>query len=106
MSESVIWKYPLFSSAAKQVDDHIELTLDLPTEAQVLSAQVDNKTDDITLWVVADPTFATTTKRTFAIVPTGAQFPSDWARGFVKGNYYIGTVQQGMFVWHVFEIHS
>ena len=82
---SVIYKFPL------RVTD--EQTINMPTGAKILSVQFQN--DQLCVWARIDNEYFKS-KRTFLIVGTGHRFPDD-------GRQYIGTVQQGPFVWHVFE---
>lgn len=64
----------------------------IPAGARVLTAQI--QAGAITLWVLVDPSRPTESRR-FRISGTGwdLPFPSE----------YIATVQDGPFVWHVFE---
>lgn len=82
----VIWKYPL-DEAGRQ-------TLLMPRGARVLCVQV--QADEMQLWALVDDR-APNEPRNFAVYGTGHDLPG-------KPGEYLGTVQLGAFVWHVFEI--
>lgn len=75
---------------------HIEFNdvVEIPEGGQVLSFQYQN--DKPTIWVLVDPTNKPV-KRKFSINGTGWELPDD-------GMDYIGTTQDGGFVWHLFEL--
>lgn len=78
-----IFKYPLTTIT----------TLDLPRESQVVSFQIQDRTP--TIWVLQE-TNNEKISRTFFIVGTGWEITQE--------NFeYIGTAQDGYFVWHLFE---
>ena len=79
-----IHKYPLTERITQ---------LMLPYGAQILTAQT--QSGIVCLWALMDPARATQ-RREIEIVGTG--WPMDAAE-----RRYIGTVQQEVFVWHVFE---
>lgn len=79
-----IWKYPL------DVTD--QQTVGMPAAAQVLS--VADQAGALTVWALVD-TEAAIEPRRFWIVGTGRPMP-------VSGATFLGSVQQGPFVWHVF----
>ena len=81
-----IWKFKLELSCEQDVQ--------LPTGAKVLTAQYQN--GSLFIWAVVDPMEVETGYRRFLIFGTGHEM-SDVAMR------YISTVQQGAFVWHVFE---
>lgn len=66
----------------------------MPEKAEILTVQMQN--DEITLWAICDPEAKKVTRK-FDIVGTG------WAYNFADKKY-IGTVQDGAYVWHLFEI--
>jgi hypothetical protein len=68
----------------------------MPKGAKVLSVQ--NQGDEITLWALVDPDEAFAESRFFAIVGTGQNFP------YAANMQFIGTVQVGSYVFHVFEV--
>jgi hypothetical protein len=80
-----IWKYEL------RVVDH--QTVQMPIGARILTVQVQR--DALCLWAIVDQEAKRET-RIFCIFGTGERFNRPDAT-------YIGTVQDGDFVWHVFE---
>lgn len=80
-----IWKFPLNLLNVQQVS--------MPTGARVLSVQLQG--DTICLWAEVDPK-AEQQPRDFYIVGTGHEYNP-------RGLEYRGTVQTGVYVWHVFE---
>lgn len=83
----IIYKYPLIANGRSFI------TLELPWDAVPLSFQMQN--DIPTLWVEMKQTTANLVKRTFLCVGTGISFEGKWN--------YIGTTQDGGFVWHLYE---
>lgn len=83
-----IWKFP-FTVAG-------EFEIVMPQLAQVLDVQMQGRTP--CLWARLDPTMPNAT-RYFRIVGTGHDMPDsmEWNAD------YIGTFQDGPFVWHLFE---
>lgn len=71
-------------------------SLQLPVDAEILCFQIDIKTGTPTIWVKLIPE-TEYEQRNFALVGTGNPIE------FEDGNY-IGTVQLGYFVWHLFEL--
>ena len=86
-SENVrtIWKYRL------PLDDLVRISM--PVGAQSLCVQMQG--DVLTLWAMVDEDAPTEIRR-FVVAGTGHPLPA------VLG-HYLGTVQPGVFVWHVFE---
>lgn len=82
-----IWKYQI-----PLVD---EFTLRMPKGACILTVQAQNNHG--CLWAMLNPE-AEPEERRFCVVGTGDPMP--------PGVQYVGTYQQeeGMFVWHVFEV--
>lgn len=80
-----IWKYDLPLSPR-------QIVVGMPAGAKILSAQ--NQDGAIQLWAMVDP-LAGAQERRFQIVGTGGEAP--------RGSY-LATVQQGSFVWHIFEM--
>lgn len=80
-----IWKFPL------EITD--EQTVKMPATANIIAVQFQG--EQLMLWAVVDPkvTFANVVVR---IVGTGNPFPD------ANDCRFVGTVQQGPFVWHVF----
>lgn len=83
---NVVWKFTLARNLVQEIP--------MPKGAVILSVQL--QADAIRLWALVDPDFTTTTMRKFAVIGTGVTFDFD--------ELFIGTVQTGAFVWHVFEI--
>lgn len=83
---NTIWKY-ILPLTAKQI-------VFMPRGARILTVQIQE--GNICLWAIVD-TDNGNEERRFAIVGTGApnEIPTD--------STYIGTCQDGAFVWHVFE---
>lgn len=68
----------------------------MPIGSVPLDVQVDAKNGAITLWALVDPQAELQEVR-FDVVGTGHSLPDS-----CSPNFYLGTVQQGPFVWHVF----
>lgn len=85
----VVYKYPL-----PFILD-VPSTHAMPRGARVLTCQIQNNT--VCIWAAVD-TQMPMDNRSFQIVPTGV--PSE----AVSGNLYVGTVQDGPLVWHIFEV--
>ena len=83
-----IWKYKLDMAVVTEVE--------MPEGANVLQFQ--NQGGAMTFWAAVD-TEAATEKRTFRVVGTGQPIPD--VTGFEMR--YMGTVQCGIYVWHIFE---
>lgn len=70
----------------------------MPEGAEILTAQY--QANRATIWAIVDPE-AKKELRTFLVVGTGHLLPPS------KVIRYIGTLQQLVFVWHIFEeIHD
>jgi hypothetical protein len=72
-----------------------EGSVEMPIGAKILSTQTQN--DRPYIWTLVDID-AECEFRNFAIVGTGHDFPE--ADDFT----YINTIQDGQFVWHIFEL--
>jgi hypothetical protein len=72
-----------------------EGSIEMPIGAKILSIQ--NQDDRLYIWALVD-TDAECEFRYFTIVGTGHDFPE--ADEF----NYINTIQDGPFVWHIFEL--
>lgn len=89
----VVWKYPLFN--LKQLHDD-QTTVLIPGLAEPLTIGLQD--NSVCLWARVDPETARV-RRTFRLVGTGHKHPNEeepWI--------YRGTVFDGPFVWHVFEV--
>lgn len=82
-----IWKYPI------PVTDHFEI--EMPGAAQVISVQIQQGKPFI--WAIVGPNI-TPAPRKFRLVGTGNDFK------LMPTDKFIGTFQDGPFVWHLFEI--
>lgn len=87
--EKVIWKYPLELTGEMQL-------ISMSPGAEFLSVQV--QTTSITMWFKVDPKDMNQVPRKFQIEGTGHVFEDN------DNREYLGTVQTGAFVWHIFEI--
>jgi hypothetical protein len=83
-----IWKFNL-ATTDKQ-------TIQMPKGARILCLQMQNA--KATMWAIVDDT-KPLTNRVFVTVGTGRPI----ADTFLESSYYVGTYQDGWFVWHVFE---
>lgn len=83
-----IWKYTLPRSGLSD--------LRMPADAKVLSVGMQN--DVITIWVLVDP-FNERIDRHIVVKGTG--HPIDET---VENSNFIGTIFDGPFVWHVFDL--
>ena len=74
-----------------------EFIVEMPTEAEVLTVQIQFGRPCI--WVLVDPSKEEVEERKFGFVGTGNPAP------FLEIANYIGTVQQnqGGLIWHLFE---
>ena len=83
-----IFKYPIAS-----VDDVVEV--EMPFEAYILDVQMQHGRPVI--WAMVDPDSGLV-KRHFQVVGTGNHV------NFRVRPLYVGTVQDGSFVWHFFDL--
>lgn len=86
MSSLRIYKYPL---------GDFQTDVELPVQGTILTAQMQD--GRVTLWAAVDISRGVE-KRRIRVLPTGADLPD--------GYEYIATVQDGFYVWHVFEAHG
>ena len=77
-----IYKYPI-------VDEKIEA----PAGSQILTCQLQRA--DFCVWALVNPEVRETNTWTVKVVGTGQDFDS-------VGWSYLNTVQDGIFVWHIF----
>ena len=85
-----IYKYKLTSTAEEQ-------RLQLPFDAVILDVQIQN--GRLCLWAVVDPD-KDNLSRCFRVFGTGWDLPYR----FTTRYKHLKTVQDGGFVWHVFEV--
>jgi hypothetical protein len=83
-----VWKFPLFVVGSQEID--------MPEGADIVSAQLQNGVP--TLWALVDPA-EEFEKRIFEIYGTGHPIAGEDKEFLV----FVGTVQQGSLVWHIFE---
>lgn len=85
-----IFKYPLNASSVEQI-------IQMPYDAQILDVQIQG--GNLFLWAIVDPAKDNLTYK-FHVFGTG------WALPYRFSNRYkhLKTVQDGVFVWHVFEV--
>lgn len=87
MAATVIYKYPL--SLLEAVTHH------LPAGYRL--RHVGHQDGEPMLWVEGDP--STISKPvTFAVLGTGKLIPGNWE--------WVGTYQEGPYVWHVFKVNE
>lgn len=84
-----IWKFPF------KLQMNFGLTM--PQGAETIHVDIDHKTGHPCIWAIVDPK-RLQEKRLFFIVGTGFEF--------LYGSFrkHIGTIQDGDYVWHIFEI--
>jgi hypothetical protein len=87
-STEAIWKFPM------PVQDIVEIAL--PTGARILTVQAQGPDKSLVLWAIVCPDAPLETRR-FAVIGTGYLYPQ------LTYLQYVATVQQHVFVWHVFE---
>lgn len=82
-----VWKFPLSHAAVQDVQ--------MPKGAQILHVGLQG--DRICIWAGVDPVLHDMQPRRIQVVGTGHEE--------LPGNvWHLGTVQQGPYVWHVFEV--
>jgi hypothetical protein len=91
MPEFRMFKYPLFNMRATGREDTV--TFVMAPVPQIRHVAMQNGW--ITLWVANHSDLPSRPCR-FLVAGTGQVIPSDAA--------YLGTVMDGIFVWHVFEV--
>ncbi len=87
-----IYKYPLAVLDAQEIL--------VPQGAFVLSVQIQHH-GGIVFWAMVDDE-AGPERRTYRVFGTGQPIPDDLTNAR-NGSRYLGTVQDGVLVWHVFE---
>ncbi len=70
----------------------------MPDGAEILS--VGEQDNSLVVWAIVDQDAPKVTYQ-FAVYGTGQPLPLDFDHNR-KGNRFLGTVQQGPYVWHVF----
>lgn len=97
MTDKVIWKW--------EFDGRVATSFEMPKGAQILHAALDGREREghklYSIWALVDPN-AEKEKRTFVVMGTGwKRDAGTWAR-----LQHVSTVQEGGFVWHIFEEKS
>lgn len=88
---NTIYKYPL------QITDRN--VVEMPASARILSVQMQHGLP--TLWALVDTSDKVRVNPCFAVVGTGNPIDFD-----VRRARFIGTVQERVFVWHIFEVDA
>lgn len=88
MSTRVVWKFPLLLAPGPQ-------EIDMPKGAEIVLVHM--QAELCFLWAVVNPA-ADPEPRGFIIHGTGHQMDHD--------GQHVGSVMDGVFVWHVFELRS
>ena len=86
MTTRTIWKYGLEITS--------EQSILMPMDSIPLHVGVQGS--NLVMWVQVDPT-APTVKRVIRVFGTGQPIPTDVT------HWYVGSVQIGFFVWHVYD---
>jgi len=86
-----IWKY-----SCKAIG-HL-FSFDMPKGAEILTFQLQDG-DMPVFWAAVVPSFPLE-ERTFILLGTGITY------NFDGRETYIGTIQNGLFVWHLFEVKN
>ena len=84
----IIWKYPVCQSS--------EFSRMMPQGAKFLSVQLQH--EDVQMWFLVDP-HEFMEPKAFRVISAGEHF-GERAEGDLT---YLGTFQQGNFVYHLFE---
>lgn len=86
-----IYKYQL-----KDIVLNDTVTINLPKGAKIIHTLLQN--DQIYIWAEID-TAMKDTQRTFEVFGTGFNFPDDIRVELV----YLATIQDDIFIWHIYE---
>lgn len=90
----VIYKYPL-----GKIQHNSVIEIEMPKGAKVLDIQMQN--GDPVVWAIVNPKHSLR-KRVFHVFGTGFEM-----HDYEKKHYdHINTVQDGLLVWHIFEVHE
>jgi hypothetical protein len=91
-----VYKYPLsLASGDSETSRGVLFRLPIPPTSEILCVQMQGNTP--TLWALVPPIGDTLDTRTFRLVMTGED-------SVYPGDVYVGTVQDGPWVYHVFEV--
>ncbi len=80
----------------QQLSLHLDTIVGMTPNADILSVQMQG--GEVVMWYEHDPDEETVLRK-FVIYPTGFEFQP------FEGKY-LGTVQQGGFVWHAYEVYE
>ena len=83
-----IWKYKLTVADTQYIA--------IPRGGQFLSVQMQGQ--DLCVWVLFNRAEPRVDRRAVHVIGTGNPIPD----GLLRGTAFLGTVQCGAFVWHVF----
>jgi hypothetical protein len=93
VKNTTIWKFPI----PREMNEYGDVSVTMPWGAHVLSAGVQNNTICVWAEVKPDDIIKSETSRNFGIRATGGLLTGDETA-------FVGTVFQGHFVWHVYEL--
>lgn len=87
-----IYKYPIYCDAVDK--GQVIVRVDMPVGAKPISVQCQDGT--VCVWAEVDPKIRSVSTHRFYCVGTGyGDVPED--------KTFLGTVQQGAFVWHIYH---
>lgn len=93
----IIYKYPF-----KVFDVNARFAIEMPEKAQILSIQMQNGKPYLWALVNTDnPLNESLEDRTFVVCGTGQQIYGD-----TSSYKYLSTIQDGNYVWHIFEVEN
>ena len=94
-----IYKYEIdLKRMVLDTKDCMKIAIQAP--AKILSVGIQNP-HKISMWALVDPDIEKAIVRTIGIVGTGNHIAFSTEKG---DNRFLGTVFDGPFVWHVFEV--
>jgi len=92
MSTASVWKFPI------PLTPGVTFPIDMPVGSKVLDAQIQHgQESDAYLWALVPLGEERKEQRRFTWVGTG------WKLEPPTAGAYVATVQEGTFVWHLFE---
>jgi hypothetical protein len=87
-----IWKYPF----------HIESTISVSTHKSAKILMIDCQQNVPCIWMLVDPSSEKVTRR-LKLVGTGHEIDVQETSYILGQTRHVGSFQQGVFVWHVFD---
>ena len=81
---------------------HADVAILMPFQAKILTVQMQN--DSLVLWAEIVTSAKPYVTRRFAVYGTGWTLPEYPWGGGASDDCYIGTVQNGSYAWHVYEV--